>query len=65
VDPDAMLAELERNEIDGAIVSTAPPLFYYQLAGDSAATIARTVNAGVEGFTNTLRTDSGGWRPCQ
>jgi hypothetical protein len=60
VDPDAKLSELERNEIDGAVVSTAPPLCYYQLVGDSAATIARTVNAGVEGFPNTPRTGSGG-----
>jgi hypothetical protein len=54
----ALGARAERDRRGGRI--DRAPLCYYQLVGDSAATIARTVNAGVEGFPNTPRTGSGG-----
>lgn len=50
VDPEAKLAQLHQNGIDGAIVSVAPPLFYYELPADLATPLARATNAGLEDF---------------
>ncbi len=51
VEPEAKLVELESKGLGGAIVSVAPPLFYYHL--DSAAAteaIARATNQGLSDF---------------
>jgi aminocarboxymuconate-semialdehyde decarboxylase len=50
LDADAKLAELERSGLDGAIVSCAPPAFYYELEGAPAEDICRAVNAGLAGW---------------
>jgi aminocarboxymuconate-semialdehyde decarboxylase len=50
VEPQAKLAELERNGIDRAVVSSAPPLFYYELEGDLATPLCDAVNRGLAGF---------------
>jgi aminocarboxymuconate-semialdehyde decarboxylase len=47
VDPDAKVAELERSELEGAIVSASPPLFYYHVDPGAGEAMARAVNAGL------------------
>lgn len=46
-DPDAKLAELEDAELEGAVVSVAPPLFYYHVGAEAGEAMARAVNAGL------------------
>jgi aminocarboxymuconate-semialdehyde decarboxylase len=51
VEPGAKLAELESKGLEGAVVSVAPPLFYYHVDGESAgAAMARAVNRGLAEF---------------
>ena len=50
VDPEAKLEELERNGIDRAVVSVAPPLFYYELDEDLARPLCEAVNRGLADF---------------
>jgi aminocarboxymuconate-semialdehyde decarboxylase len=47
VDPDAKLEELRRNGMDGAIVSAAPPLFYYEADPGPGEQICAAVNEGL------------------
>jgi aminocarboxymuconate-semialdehyde decarboxylase len=49
-EPDAKIAQLEAKGLDGAILSTAPPLFFYDLAADLGERIARTTNGGLRDF---------------
>ena len=46
-DVDAKLAELDDAEIEGAVVSTAPTLFYYHVDADAGEAMARAVNTGL------------------
>jgi aminocarboxymuconate-semialdehyde decarboxylase len=46
-DPDAKIAELERGGLEGAVVSTSPPLFYYHVDPEAGEAMARAVNAGL------------------
>jgi aminocarboxymuconate-semialdehyde decarboxylase len=48
VDPDAKLAELEAAELDGAVISVSPTLFYYHVDEDAGEAMARAVNGGLE-----------------
>jgi aminocarboxymuconate-semialdehyde decarboxylase len=50
VDPGAKLAQLERNTIDGAIISAAPPLFYYELDEGAGEVLCRATNEGMREF---------------
>lgn len=50
VEPEAKLAQLERDGIDCAVVSAAPPLFYYELDLDLATPLCDAVNRGLSGF---------------
>lgn len=50
VDVDAKLAELDQNGIDRAVLSAAPPLFYYELGIDLANPLCEAVNRGLLGF---------------
>jgi aminocarboxymuconate-semialdehyde decarboxylase len=50
VEPDAKLDELARKELDAAVISVIPPLFYYHVAGDPGEAMARAVNEGLAGF---------------
>jgi aminocarboxymuconate-semialdehyde decarboxylase len=47
VDPEAKLAELERNALDAAVISVAPPLFYYHVDAEAGEAMARAVNEGL------------------
>jgi aminocarboxymuconate-semialdehyde decarboxylase len=47
VDPAAKLAELEAKELDAAIVSTSPTLFYYHVDAEPAEAMAVAVNQGL------------------
>jgi len=47
---DAKLAELDENEIDRAVLSAAPPLFYYELGIDLAEPLCEAVNRGLREF---------------
>jgi aminocarboxymuconate-semialdehyde decarboxylase len=49
-DPAAKVAELESKGLDAAVVSVAPPLFYYDLDLDPALAMARAVNDGLAEF---------------
>ena len=49
--PTAKLAELEKNGLEGAVVSVGPPLFYYDLEFEAGAAICQAVNAGLKRFT--------------
>jgi aminocarboxymuconate-semialdehyde decarboxylase len=50
VDPAAKLAELEAAELEGAVVSVSPTLFYYHVDAEAGEAMARAVNAGLEEF---------------
>jgi aminocarboxymuconate-semialdehyde decarboxylase len=50
VDPEAKLAEMRQNGIDRAVVSSAPPLFYYELGPELAIPLCDAVNRGLAGF---------------
>lgn len=52
VEPDAKLAELQAAGLDGAVVSAAPPIFYYELEAEPAEAICRATNRGLAGFTD-------------
>jgi aminocarboxymuconate-semialdehyde decarboxylase len=52
VEPEAKFAELERNGLDGAVLSGAPPLFYYELDPEAGETLCRAVNEGLRDFRN-------------
>ena len=47
-DPAAKLAQLAGAGLDGAVVSAAPPLFYYELERGPAEAMCEAVNAGLE-----------------
>jgi aminocarboxymuconate-semialdehyde decarboxylase len=48
VEPEAKLAELESKGLDAAVVSVAPPLFYYHLDADAGgAAMSRATNEGL------------------
>lgn len=47
VDPDAKLAELEAAELEGAVMSVSPMLFYYHLDAEAGEAMARAVNGGL------------------
>lgn len=49
-DPDEKLKELDANGIERAVVSAAPPLFYYHVNIELADAIVETVNAGIAEF---------------
>jgi aminocarboxymuconate-semialdehyde decarboxylase len=49
-DPVAKIAELESKGLDAAVVSVAPPLFYYDLELSPAHAMARAVNDGLAEF---------------
>jgi aminocarboxymuconate-semialdehyde decarboxylase len=50
LDVEAKLAELERNAVDRAVLSAAPPLFFYELEPDLAGPLCDAVNAGMAEF---------------
>jgi aminocarboxymuconate-semialdehyde decarboxylase len=50
LDPDEKLCELDRNGIDEAIVSAAPPLFYYHVDEELGDAMGLAVNAGLAEF---------------
>jgi aminocarboxymuconate-semialdehyde decarboxylase len=47
VDGEAKLAELEQNGVDRAVVSVAPPLFYYELDEEPAKRLCDAANRGL------------------
>jgi aminocarboxymuconate-semialdehyde decarboxylase len=49
-DPSAKIAEMDENGIDVAVVSSPPPLFFYDVASDLAATFCETANDGMAKF---------------
>ncbi len=49
-EPDAKIAQLEAKGLDGAILSTAPPLFFYNLDTALGERIARVTNNGLRDF---------------
>jgi aminocarboxymuconate-semialdehyde decarboxylase len=53
VDPDAKLAELESKELEAAVLSVAPPLFYYHVDADAGEAMARAVNEGMAEMAST------------
>ena len=46
-DTKAKLAELDNNEIDGAIMSVTPPLFYYELDAEPMQRLCEATNEGL------------------
>jgi aminocarboxymuconate-semialdehyde decarboxylase len=50
VDPVAKLAQLNEVGLEGAVISPAPPLFYYDAATDKGEAMSRAVNAGLAEF---------------
>ena len=54
-DPAAKIAELESKGLEAAVVSVAPPLFYYDLGVDPALAMARAVNDGLAEFCSGER----------
>jgi aminocarboxymuconate-semialdehyde decarboxylase len=60
VDPDAKVAELEERELEGAVVSTSPTLFYHHVGPEPGEAMARAVNAGLAEFAGA-RPDRLSW----
>lgn len=52
-DPRAKLAELEAKGLDAAVVSAAPPLFFYDVDAEAAEALCRTTNQGLRDFAAT------------
>jgi aminocarboxymuconate-semialdehyde decarboxylase len=50
VEPEAKLTELESKGLDAAVVSVAPPLFYYHVEADPGEAMARATNKGLAEF---------------
>jgi aminocarboxymuconate-semialdehyde decarboxylase len=53
LDPAAKLAELEAAELDAAVVSVSPTLFYYHVDADAGEAMARAVNQGLAAMAAT------------
>jgi aminocarboxymuconate-semialdehyde decarboxylase len=53
-DPPAKLDELERHEIDAAVVSIAPPSFLYELSADKTESLCAAANAGLARFAKHM-----------
>ncbi|MGH7775602.1 MAG: amidohydrolase family protein [Candidatus Dormibacterales bacterium] len=49
-DPDAKLKELESKGLEGAVLSAAPPLFFYELEAAKGEAMARATNRGLREF---------------
>jgi aminocarboxymuconate-semialdehyde decarboxylase len=49
-DPDAKLAELEARGLDAAVVSAAPPLFFYDVDAEAGEALCRATNDGLRDF---------------
>jgi aminocarboxymuconate-semialdehyde decarboxylase len=49
-DPEAKRRELETHDLEGAVVSAAPPLFFYDVPADAGERMARTANQGMAAF---------------
>ena len=49
--PAAKIRELEANGLEGAVISPAQPLFYYDIDPEPAAVMCRTTNAGLKRFS--------------
>ncbi|HZV49677.1 MAG TPA: amidohydrolase family protein [Candidatus Dormibacteraeota bacterium] len=49
-DPAAKLAELEAGGLEAAVVSVAPPLFYYEVDPEAGEAMCAAVNAGLRDF---------------
>jgi aminocarboxymuconate-semialdehyde decarboxylase len=47
IDPRAKVAELEAKGLERAVVSVAPPLFYYHVDPEAGEAMARAINAGL------------------
>src|SRR3954453_5679959 len=60
VEPDAKVAELEDRELEAAVVSTSPTLFYYHVDAEAGEAMARAVNAALAEFA-AARPDRLNW----
>src|SRR5215470_14650169 len=49
-DPHAKLAELEARGLDAAVVSAAPPLFFYDVDAEAGEALCRAANEGLREF---------------
>jgi aminocarboxymuconate-semialdehyde decarboxylase len=49
-DPQAKLAELEAKGLDAAVVSAAPPLFFYDVGAEAGEALCRAANEGLRDF---------------
>jgi aminocarboxymuconate-semialdehyde decarboxylase len=49
-DPDAKVAELESKGLEGAVLSAAPPLLFYDLDAERGERISRATNQGLKDF---------------
>jgi aminocarboxymuconate-semialdehyde decarboxylase len=50
-DVEAKLAELRRHELDGAVISIAPPCFFYDIDIEPARSLCVAANEGMASFT--------------
>jgi aminocarboxymuconate-semialdehyde decarboxylase len=50
VDPAAKLAELERGGLEGAVISIAPPILYYEIEAEAGEAMCVAVNQGLAEF---------------
>lgn len=50
-DPKAKLAELDSKRLDAAILSTVPPLFFYDIDLEAGEKVAQTTNQGLREFS--------------
>ncbi|WP_120634590.1 amidohydrolase family protein [Ruegeria sp. EL01] len=52
LDPEPKLEELKANELDAAVLSVAPPTFFYDLPAELGARYAKAINEGFVRFSN-------------
>lgn len=50
VDPDAKLRELESRKLEGAVISAAPPLFFYDVDPEAGEAMSTATNRGLREF---------------
>lgn len=50
VDPAAKVKELEKNGLEGAVISAAPPLFFYDVELEAGEAMCRATNEGMAEF---------------
>jgi len=64
-DPKAKLTELERCDLDGAVLSIAPPAFLYDVPPEKTADVCVATNEGLAKLVQNAPDRLAGWPTCR